>query len=98
LGYLPLAKFVAILLLLQDKDQIFLPIALQAAGDFLLARFDSPIPKCCQLVWIAFAGQNGRDDCLSRHSADITQHMGQLNVHLRHRFLDPLNVSPRRAH
>jgi hypothetical protein len=37
-GHLLLAKLVAILFLLQDKQEIFLPIAFQTARDFFLAR------------------------------------------------------------
>src|SRR5436853_425997 len=41
---------------------------------------------------IAFACQNGLDDGLSGCSADIGQHIGQLQIHLRQRLLHPLDV------
>jgi hypothetical protein len=41
---------------------------------------------------IAFSSQNGLDDGLSGHSAHIAQHIGQLEVHLRQRLLDPVRV------
>ncbi len=47
------------MLLLQHKQQIFLPVAFQTARDFFLARLHPPIPERRQLIGIAFAGQNG---------------------------------------
>jgi hypothetical protein len=44
---------------------------------------------------IAFAGENGLDDGLSSHSADVAQHVCQLEIHLRQRLLNPLDVATR---
>jgi len=41
---------------------------------------------------IAFPGQNGLNDRLSRHSAHVTEHIGQLDIHLRQRLLYVLDV------
>jgi hypothetical protein len=49
-----------------------LPIAFQTARDFFLACLHSPIAQRGQLMRIAFAGQNGFDDRLPRHSAHVT--------------------------
>jgi len=45
LGVLLLAELVTVLFLLQHKQQVFLPIVLQTARDFLLARLHPPIAK-----------------------------------------------------
>ncbi|MCU1295797.1 MAG: hypothetical protein JWO91_75 [Acidobacteriaceae bacterium] len=47
---------------------------------------------------IEFASQNRLDDGLARYSADIAQHIGQLDIHLGQSFLYPLNMSARSSH
>src|ERR1700730_1831113 len=69
--HLLLATLLTLLLLLQHKQQIFLPVALQTPRDLLLARLHSRITKLSQLMRIALTSQNRFDDCLSGHSADI---------------------------
>ncbi len=85
LGHLLLAKLVTILFLFQHKQQIFLPVALQTPRELLLSRLHPPITEGSQFMGIAFACQNGLDDRLSSHSAQITQHISQLEIHLRQR-------------
>ena len=82
LCHLLLAKLITFLLLLQHEQQVFLPVALQIPRDLFLACLHPRIPKGRQLMGIALARQNGLDDRLSGHSAQITQHIGQLDVHL----------------
>src|SRR5439155_15719721 len=89
LGHLLLAEFVTILFLLQHKQQIFLPAALQTPCNLLLTRLHPKITKRSQLTRIAFACQNGLDDRLPGHSADVAQHVRQLDIHLHQRLLDP---------
>src|SRR5439155_723131 len=96
LGHLLLAELIAILLLLQYKQQIWLPVALQIVRDLLLARLHPRIPKLSQLMRIAFACENGLDDGLPGNSADIAQHVRQLHIHLRQRLLYPQNRSEER--
>lgn len=48
-GHLFLAKFVALLLLPQYKQQILLPVVLQSAGDLFFARLHSPVASSCRL-------------------------------------------------
>src|SRR5882724_478833 len=95
LSHLLLAKFVTILFLLQHEQQIFLPITFETSCNLLLTGLHTRIPKCSQLMRISLAGQNRVDDCLSRHSANVRQHVGQLEIHLRQRLLDPVNMSAR---
>src|SRR6201984_3207003 len=66
LGHLLLAKLVTILFLLQHKQQILLPVALQTERNLLLTGLHSRISKGCQLTRITFACQNGLNDRLSR--------------------------------
>src|SRR6516162_1513715 len=97
-GHLLLAKFVAILLLLEHKQQVFLPVPLQAAGDLFFARLDPYIAQRRQGLWVTLASQNGLDDGLSRRPAQVADHVGQLHVHLRQHFLHTLDVPPRALH
>src|SRR6516225_691507 len=97
-GHLLLAKFVAILLLLEHKQQVFLPVPLQAAGDLFFARLDPYIAQRRQGLWVTLASQNGLDDGLSRRPAQVADHVGQLHVHLRQHFLHALDVPPRALH
>ena len=92
LRHLLLAELIAILLLFEDKQQIGLPVAFQTLGNLLLTGLYPRISKLSQLMGIAFTCQNGLDDRLSGQSAHIAQHIGQLNVHLAHRLLHPLDV------
>src|SRR6266581_5920427 len=71
LGHLLLAKLISILLLLQHKYQIFLPVALETARDLLLGRLHPRITKRSELMRIAFARQNCLNDCLSCESAHV---------------------------
>ena len=73
-------------------------MALQILRDLFLARFHPNIPKRSELMRIAFTRQNGFDDRLPGHSADITQHIRQLHIHLREHLLHPLDVPRCRLH
>jgi hypothetical protein len=86
------------MLLLQHEQQILLPVAFQTLRNLLLTRFHPGIPKLSQFMRIVFAGQNGFDDGLSGCSADIGQHIGQLQIHLRQRLLHPQNMPTRTLH
>jgi hypothetical protein len=97
-GHLLLAKFVALLLLLQHKQHIFLPVAFLTARDFFLAYLHPPIPKRSPLIWIAFANQDGFHDRLPRHPAHVIEHIGELDIHLRERLLHSLNMPTGRPH
>ena len=65
LRHLLVAELVTILFLLQQKEQIWLPVAFQTLRNLLLTRFHPGIPKLSELMRIVFAGQNGLDDGLS---------------------------------
>jgi hypothetical protein len=82
LGHLLLAELITLLLLLQDEQQVFLPVALQIPRNLRLTRLHPRIPKLSQLMGIAFPSQNGLNDRLSGHSADVAQHVRQLDIHL----------------
>src|SRR5215831_199461 len=97
-GDLLLAKFVAILFLSEHKQQVFLPVPLQAARDLFCPRLDPYITQRCQGLWVTLASQNGLDDGLPRHPAQIADHVGQLHVHLRQHLLHTLDVPPRALH
>jgi len=80
LGHLRLAELIAILLLLEHKQQIWLPVTLQTLRNLFLTGSHARIPKLSQLMRIPFPCENGLDDRLSCHSAQIAQHIGQLDV------------------
>jgi hypothetical protein len=54
LRYLPLAELIAVLLLLQHKQQIFLPVALQTPRNLFLTRLHPAVSERSQLMGIAF--------------------------------------------
>src|SRR5205807_4640303 len=83
LRHLLVAELVTILFLLQQKEQIWLPVAFQTLRNLLITRFNSGIPKLSELMRIVFTGQNGFDAGLSGCSADIGKHIDQLQIHLR---------------
>jgi hypothetical protein len=58
-SHLLLAKIETLLFLMQHKEQVFLPVALQILRDLFLARFHPNIPKRSELMRIAFTRQNG---------------------------------------
>src|SRR5215831_2422536 len=87
LGDLLLAKLISRqLLLLQHKQLIVLPIALQRLRDLLFAGLHPNIPIRRQLACIAFPIQNRLNNGLPRHPADVADHIGQLDIHLGQRF------------
>src|ERR1700740_255003 len=81
-----LAKLITFLLLLQHEQQVFLPVALQIPRDLFLACLHPRIPQRSQLMRITFARQNGLEDGLSSHPANIAQYIAQLDIHLRQRL------------
>ncbi len=76
-GHLLPAKLVTVLFLLQNEQQIFLPIAFQTSRDLLPTRLYTRVPKCGQLIRISLAGQNRVHDRLPCHTAHIAQHVRQ---------------------
>ena len=50
LGHLLLAELITLLLLLQDEQQVFLPVALQIPRNLRLTRLHPRIPKLSQLI------------------------------------------------
>jgi hypothetical protein len=87
-----LTEFVALLFLLQDKEQILLPVPLQTARDFLFTGPHSPIPQRRQFPPLPLSCQNRLHNRLPRYPAQIADHIRQLQVHLRQRLVHPLNV------
>src|SRR5215472_6794448 len=92
LRHLLLAELIGILLLLEHKQQIGLPVAFETPRNLLLTGLYPRISKLRELTGIAFTSQNGLDDRLSGRSVQIGQHIGQLNIHLRQRLLYPQNM------
>jgi hypothetical protein len=62
LRHLLVAELIAILLLLEHKPQIGLPVAFETPRNLLLAGFYPRISKLRELMRIAFTCQNGLDD------------------------------------
>jgi hypothetical protein len=99
-----LAKLVSRLFLLQDEQLILLPVALQSLRDLFLAGLHSlaglhpAIPIRRQFPGIALPIQNRLQDGLPGHPADVADHVGQLDIHLRQRLLHALNVATGTPH
>ena len=78
---------------LAQREEMFAPvIAHEAARNRVGGGFDPPISKARQLVWIALALQNGIDDPQSRDARDVCNHVVDLDIHLRERLLNMLDV------
>ena len=95
--------------LLQFKQHVFPPVSLQAARHFFPARPDPVMFQIRQFPGVPLSLQNRGNDLLSAESVDVADHIGQLNVHFRQRFLHvlyrpsrfldvPISQAPDRAH
>ena len=93
--HLLLTELVAFLFLLEQKQQILLPVAFQAACDLLLTRLYVVIAQRRQLIGISLSLQDGVNNGLSALPGYIASYVGQLDVHLCQRLLHPLDMSAR---
>jgi hypothetical protein len=71
--HLPLAKFVTVLFLLEDKEQIFLPIAFPDGPQSPLRGLYAVVSIGCQLPRVTFTCEDGFDDGLSS-ATDFVAH------------------------
>src|ERR1051325_7072442 len=65
--------------------------SLQRLGDDGSVTLDTPILQGCQFEWLSFTSQNSADNSQPRHSADVTDHVLQLQIHLCQRLLHLLH-------
>ena len=93
--HLLLAELITVLFLLQEEQQVFLPVALQMSRDLLFAGLHPAVPIGRQFPRIAFTSENRLDNRLPGYDSDIALGIGQLQVHLGQGFLNALNVSAR---
>ena len=77
----------------QSKQMRGAPMALQGAGDGRLIVRAAIVPKLSQLLRVALASEEGAEDCQARHTSHVADDVVQLDVHLRERFLEVLDVS-----
>ena len=68
--------------LLQGKEVLGAPTALQALGDLVLAGADARILQAGQSQAIALTGDDGAQDLLARLAGHVGDDIGQLDVHL----------------
>ncbi len=79
--------------LLQFEQHIGPPVPLQTPRHLFPACLDPVVRQIRQFVRVPLALENGGDDRLPADSADIADHVGQLNVHFGQRLLHVLHLS-----
>src|SRR5262249_2302360 len=78
-------KIILVHRLLQRKEMLGAPVACQSLGDRGLIMFAALITVGGQQLGVAFTCEDRPDDRHARLARDITDHLGQLEMHL----LDP---------
>jgi hypothetical protein len=81
--------------LLQHKDQLLAPVAFQTLGYFSAAGLNPGMTQFGKLPRVTFPTDDGRHNQLSRHPTQVADHIGELNIHLRQRFLHSLHTGRR---
>src|SRR6266545_6049900 len=76
----------------QGKQMLLPPIALQRPCNGRLVVFTPIVPELGQRLSMALASQDGADDRQPGDASDVADHMLQLDVHLRQRFLHMLDM------
>ena len=97
-GDLGLIELVELHRLLEAEQVLAAIMAVQRARDGRRGALAARVAQVRQRHRVALAAHNGADDAHPRHPADVGNHVGQLQVHLRKRFLHMLDVRRRIAH
>jgi hypothetical protein len=92
LGEVAMIKLIQVVGLLQRKQVIRSPRALERPCDSRLILLAAFVTERGQGGRITFSSEDGRHDTRSRHAEDVIDDMMQLDVHLGERFLHMLNV------
>ena len=92
LGNLALVENVEIHGLFETEQMFRSIIAVQGAGDNLLAVLATLITQAGKDEWIALTSQNGFDDLHSGLSGDVGNHIGKLQIHLGQGLLHLLDM------
>ena len=78
--------------LLQREKVLTTPIALQRFANRFFAGFDMRVPQLRQLLRIALPTHDGIHDGQSGQPSDVADHLMDLHIHLRQRFLHVLDM------
>jgi hypothetical protein len=97
LGQLRAAEVEGRQRLLQSKQVLASPVALQAGGDLVGAGLDAHVAQRSQCVPVALAGDDGTQDGLAAGAGHVGDDGGQLDVHLHQRLLHVLHRARLRA-
>ena len=93
LGQLRAAEIEGIQRLLQRKQMLGAPTALQAGGDLVGTGLHAHVAQRGQGVSVALTGHDGAQDRLARDAGHVGDDGGQLDVHLHQRFLHVLHAA-----
>src|SRR5438046_5384283 len=94
-GELPMLERIALQRLLQGKQMLGPPRALQGGGDGGLVLLASGSTQPRELRRVAFPGEDGPDGCEPRDAGNVPDDVSQLDGHLPPGFLRVLDVARR---
>jgi hypothetical protein len=80
--------------LLERKQVLVTPVAVQGASDLRLRPLAPLVPQLGQLERIALAAQDRANDGHARGPRYVTDHLGQLDIHLLQGLLHVLGMLP----
>jgi len=80
--HLPLIKIVGVHRLLQFEQNILFPVPLQTLHDLLFAGLTAAVAQLGQDSRVPLSLEQGADDRLPTHPANIAQDIVQLHIHL----------------
>jgi len=90
---LPMLELVALQRLLEGKQVLGAPGAIEGMGDGSRVLLAPRIPSLRQLVRVTFSRQDRLDDGQARHASNVTDHVLQLDMHLREGLLHVLDAT-----
>jgi hypothetical protein len=79
----------------QHEYEFLAPVAFQTFGDLCTTGLNPRVTEFRELPRVAFSGHDGPHNQLSGHPTQVADHIRELNIHLRQRFLHALYTGRR---
>ena len=79
--------FESVIVLSEDKHEVFLPVALKSLGYFLFRRLALDVSQFRKFLGVTFTSKNGLDDTYAGFSRNVEQDKRKFYIHLLHGFL-----------
>ena len=79
--------FESIIVLSEDKHEVFFPVALKCLGYFLFRSLALDVSQVRKSLGVTFTCKNGLDDTYAGFSRDVRQDKRKFYIHLLHGFL-----------